>query len=156
MLVTAKDILKKVSEVTHIAEKEINGRSRLADISDARKLFWTCLRMNGYTIDGVAMIAHRDHSTVAKLTRDYYAVNKTLACGILNSLGAEVFEMMIKPQDYAKLPNGQKTKYCKLSNNMKLRVYAPLPERKKREIVVKKIPDYKNYCVKTIWRIAND
>jgi len=151
MLVTALDILKKVSDFSHIGEKEILGRSRRQGIANARVLYWTCLRMNGYNIEAVSMLAGRDHSTVAKLTRDHYERTKTPAINILKSLGGEVFEMMIKPQDFAKLTNKQKASYCKLSNNTVLRVLPLVNER--REIVMKKIPDYKNYCVKTIWRV---
>jgi hypothetical protein len=107
--------------------------------------------MNGYNIEAVSMLAGRDHSTVAKLTRDHYERTKTPAINILKSLGGEVFEMMIKPQDFAKLTNKQKASYCKLANNTILRVLPLL--NKRREIVMKKIPDYKNYCVKTIWRV---
>ena len=156
MLVTAKDILKKVSEVTHISEREINGRSRLEDISNARKLYWVCLRMNGYGVDMVSKIANRDHSTVAKLTRDYYAEAKITAYRILKSLGAEVFEMMIQPQKFLKLNKEEKTKYCKLSNNAKLKVYASIPTIKRPQIILKRVPDYKNYTIKTVWRIADD
>ena len=151
MLVTALDILKKVADFSHVGEREILGRSRRQSITSARVLYWICLRMNGYNIDSVAVLAGRDHSTVAKLTRDHYDDNKQAAINILKSLGGEVFEMMIKPQDFAKLTQKQKASYCKLSNNTVLRVL-PLMN-KRREIVMKKIPDYQNYCVKTIWRV---
>lgn len=157
MIVTANDILNKVSYITGIGIKDINSNSRLQAVSNARKLFWICLRMNGYNTEGIALIAKRDHSTIAKLTRDSYEKNKALAEQILVSLGAEIFEMMPKIQEFSKLPRSERGKYCKLSNNMKLLVIPEnIPERKKRKIVVKKIPDYKNYTIKTVWRIADD
>jgi len=152
MLITAKDILDKVCDVTGVGEKDIYSRAKLKSISLARTLFWITLRINGYTTEGIATIAKRDHSTVARMTRVRYELQCEQARALLQELGAERFEMMIKPQDFYKLSKEERENFSKLMLDRQDNTFVKV-ERKKRKIVMKKIPDYKNSIIKTVWRV---
>lgn len=154
MLITAKDILNKVCDVTGVGERDILSRAKRKNVSLARTLFWITLRMNGYTTEGIALIAHRDHSTVAKMSRERHELQYEQARAILDELGADVFEMMIKPQDFCKLSKSERENFSKLIRANPRNTFIKT-ERKKRKIIMKKIPDYQNSIIKTVWRVEN-
>lgn len=155
MLVTAKDILNKVCDVTGVSEKDIFSRAKLKKTSLARTLFWIALRMNGYTTEGISIMMNREHSTVARMTRRRYPEQCGLARQILSDLGGDIFEMMLRPQQFNKLTEEEKDNYSKLIGHSFNLCQLPIVERVKKKIVQKRVPDYKNSIIKTVWRIEN-
>ena len=150
MLLRPQIILDKVCAVTGIGEKDILSGNRQFEVVKARVLYWITLRMNGYTTSGIGVLTNRDNTTVAKQTRKYEKAFKNAAESILNELGGTTFKMMVQPQELHRMTKKERSEFCSEITTAPKNPYIP-PKRHK--IVMKKIPDYQNYCVKTIWRV---
>tara|TARA_B110000438_G_C15801784_1_gene645483 strand:+ start:346 stop:1695 length:1350 start_codon:yes stop_codon:yes gene_type:complete len=63
---TIEDIVKKVSEITKVKEKEITGKSRKMEIAQARQLsMYLCRNIIGTSLNNIGFhFGGRDHSTV--------------------------------------------------------------------------------------------
>ena len=64
--VTIEDVVKKVSSLTQIKEKDITGKSRKMDIAEARQLsMYLCRDIIGTSLSNIGFyFGGRDHSTV--------------------------------------------------------------------------------------------
>ena len=69
--ITAEDIVRRVSETTHIKEKEIVGASRKMEIAEARQIsIYLCREILGTPLVSIGMyFGGRDHSTIIHACR---------------------------------------------------------------------------------------
>lgn len=69
--ITVEDIIRRVSETTHISEKEIVGSSRRMNIVEARQIsIYLCRKILGIALASIGMyFGGRDHSTVLHACR---------------------------------------------------------------------------------------
>ena len=69
--ITTEDIVRRVSETTHIKEKEIVGSSRKMEIAEARQIsIYLCRQILGTPFVSLGMyFGGRDHSTILHASR---------------------------------------------------------------------------------------
>lgn len=139
MLGDRERILAKVEEKTGVGKRDMWERKGLKNVRSARKILQMCLRMHGMTTTQIGDWMKKDHSSVAFNTRHYKPEEEDMANEILLELGFEPQKMMTwaESQEYRK------------------KVWKEQKERRKyvqKACFEKKIvPDYQNYCLKTVW-----
>jgi chromosomal replication initiator protein len=63
---TVEDVVRRVSEVSHVPEKEIVGKSRKMEIAEARQIsMYLCRKIIGTSLNNIGVyFGGRDHTTV--------------------------------------------------------------------------------------------
>tara|TARA_B110001454_G_C12517020_1_gene349354 strand:- start:296 stop:664 length:369 start_codon:yes stop_codon:yes gene_type:complete len=90
---TVEDVVRRVSELSNVSEKEIVGKSRKMEIAEARQVsMYLCRNIMGTSLNNIGVyFGGRDHTTVmhAVKTIDEKRVNNKRVGKIVTSLKQE-------------------------------------------------------------------
>ena len=114
------DIVAAVERNVHISRKELLCK----EVVSARKMLWCALRMAGYSTTAIAVQTLRNWATIATLTKHSPVEIKDMAAFVCSEVGVEAM-------DFSEVEKKNRKKYQ--------------PRQR-----LKKVPDYKNNCIKWV------
>ncbi len=133
-MMTIDEATRALCDVEGVGIKDIVSSSRLLNLCRCRLLIWCTLRTMGYSTQKIGAYFARDHSTIARLTKLAPQRIKDEAAELVETFGLQPLEWL---EPFCKGNNGERRPLRSL----------PKPKPLKKH---KKVPDYKNYCVKIV------
>lgn len=134
-MMQAEVILAKIAKDYGFGRLEIFGASRRREVVDCRVLMWCVLRYMGWSTKQTERYFGRNHSTIAKLTKEASDVIKQKACDYLRKYDVEPLSWLTATRKGEKVVFG---------------VMRPKPPELPKPKVFKKVPDYQNYCIRLV------